>query len=223
MWTVHPRVGGEHTVTDSAPFTRLGSSPRGRGTLGYGRRARPGLRFIPAWAGNTPRPTRRSWASPVHPRVGGEHDSALMISLIGVGSSPRGRGTHADGTSGQRLVRFIPAWAGNTSTSHCRKSRPPVHPRVGGEHCRASSVRMPTAGSSPRGRGTPGIRSTLPDCRRFIPAWAGNTTSSTPYNPAMPVHPRVGGEHEHIDEAPRGCYGSSPRGRGTHGNPEFRA
>ena len=74
---------------------------------------------------------------------------------------------------------------------------------------------MDACGSSPRGRGTRGIRRLDPRGQRFIPARAGNALNSTSNNGPSPVHPRAGGERVH-DVAPQpDLFGSSPRGRGT--------
>ena len=90
---VHPRMGGEHGFGASAFAGECGSSPHGRGTclpVGAGQRAG---RFIPAWAGNIPFRTPRPQAPAVHPRMGGEHFSAVSVTFSGTGSSPHGRGT----------------------------------------------------------------------------------------------------------------------------------
>ena len=50
---VHPRVGGEHSISDCSIEVEGGSSPRGRGTLMFGGQPFRAFRFIPAWAGNT--------------------------------------------------------------------------------------------------------------------------------------------------------------------------
>ena len=71
--TVHPRVGGEHPRRVVTAATRAGSSPRGRGTQPAGKDGWRSVRFIPAWAGNTPVRARSAAARSVHPRVGGEH------------------------------------------------------------------------------------------------------------------------------------------------------
>ena len=90
-----------------------------------------------------------------------------------------------------------------------------VHPRVGGEHCRATRTPHSSAGSSPRGRGTPCDMSHQPRHFRFIPAWAGNTSARGRDRAVLPVHPRVGGEHGSPGRGEYRCAGSSPRGRGT--------
>ncbi len=172
---VHPRVGGEHDPGARCPTFDAGSSPRGRGT-------RHGCRF-------------RNTRFAVHPRVGGEHgDSGRTRDEI-AGSSPRGRGTLADLNVGHELSRFIPAWAGNTSTSAAGFAPHAVHPRVGGEHHFALTARRPAVGSSPRGRGTPYDGHMENETPRFIPAWAGNTAHQPERIRLLPVHPRVGGEH----------------------------
>ena len=93
------------------------------------------------------------------------------------------------------MLRFIPAWAGNTGRASRAPDRASVHPRVGGEHCLAKGTELPTNGSSPRGRGTPLPLPALPALPRFIPAWAGNTVARIRAIMTFAVHPRVGGEH----------------------------
>ena len=213
--TVHPRVGGEHDSSFSYPLFCTGSSPRGRGTQ-PGRSASSGpVRFIPAWAGNTA--ARGSmWAmSAVHPRVGGEHSSYHSNKSEFFGSSPRGRGTLPPSNSPICVVRFIPAWAGNTLLLETFGQEESVHPRVGGEHTAVRRARRFRAGSSPRGRGTQ-LNDVFKRARwRFIPAWAGNTKSCAPPACIAAVHPRVGGEHIPARNRIYQIFGSSPRGRGT--------
>ncbi len=151
----------------------------------------------------------------VHPRVGGEHIKPHDGNIKMFGSSPRGRGTRFPGAGPYADVRFIPAWAGNTICDDELRKRTPVHPRVGGEHFCLNILQVRVHGSSPRGRGTPARLMPCLLYRRFIPAWAGNTSAAFGYWYRCSVHPRVGGEHcnwFHCDEEPDG---SSPRGRGT--------
>ena len=192
-----------------------GSSPRGRGTPPRSGGPTRSPRFIPAWAGNTSQGPRSRHARPVHPRVGGEHYQAVAEGLPRNGSSPRGRGTLLWGWWCCVLLRFIPAWAGNTSSSAAIFTALPVHPRVGGEHFLTVWAVAFFAGSSPRGRGTRILAADDPRRLRFIPAWAGNTPLRKSSTLCPPVHPRVGGEHNDLDFVGRLGYGSSPRGRGT--------
>jgi len=113
--TVHPRVGGEHLCDTLVRGFDDGSSPRGRGThpvIGHRGRAD---RFIPAWAGNTRYRTGSSRHTAVHPRVGGEHAGGIAKGSSADGSSPRGRGTLVAEVVRVPRLRFIPAWAGNTT------------------------------------------------------------------------------------------------------------
>ena len=200
-----------------------GSSPRGRGTLGMSRPDRAAFRFIPAWAGNTMFSSGVASVTTVHPRVGGEHGSYLTMRTISYGSSPRGRGTRFVEQHNRSMVRFIPAWAGNTRQGGHTPAYPPVHPRVGGEHGPGPGDDRVCVGSSPRGRGTRHDGDEPARRCRFIPAWAGNTCPYCCRVPRTSVHPRVGGEHLVPDRSTPHRSGSSPRGRGTrHGKRVFR-
>ena len=172
-------------------------------------------RFIPARAGNTGLGGGAGEVQAVHPRAGGEHGDAGMTVSRMTGSSPRGRGTQIDTAIQYNVERFIPARAGNTRTVPPTLKRQTVHPRAGGEHLLRPLALGFSAGSSPRGRGTPVSVTSERRYRRFIPARAGNTApiASTETRPS--VHPRAGGEHCPAPRARRYPNGSSLRGRGT--------
>ena len=153
--TVHPRVGGEHIIGPDATLRlhpRVGEhNPR----LGAQRRVR---RFIPLGGEHFHR-------SPVHPRVGGEHQG----DRCSAGSSPRGRGTflHAPTATASG------SWAGNIKII---KPYTGSSPRGRGTYHVADRRVEPII---PAGRGT-----LLPDLPvlpigRFIPAWAGNILPGT--------------------------------------------
>ena len=155
---VHPRVCGEHNRMAPNPPPSTGSSPRVRGTrLGGWRHRRPS-RFIPACAGNTKACRRIGTPTPVHPRVCGEHSTRSRANAVPNGSSPRVRGTHLELERHFLARRFIPACAGNTDRARPRAPGDTVHPRVCGEHTRSRWLWMTAAGSSPRVRGTQGVR-----------------------------------------------------------------
>ena len=158
-------------------------------------RAPPLSRFIPACAGNTSQPWPTRWASRVHPRVCGEHLLGMNVIHAVFGSSPRVRGTRSS----------IPA----------RRETPTVHPRVCGEHRQTTAGTLTYAGSSPRVRGTQVSGPAYSNCRRFIPACAGNTLSDKVVWDQPTVHPRVCGEHGVCVTGNLLRYGSSPRVRGT--------
>ena len=155
--------------------------------------ARP--RFIPACAGNSP---SWSWSPahpPVHPRVCGELIHPHQFRAFAAGSSPRVRGTRLGGVAPQRLLRFIPACAGNSIRRVRRAGHRAVHPRVCGELAAVVDAQLEMHGSSPRVRGTRGPRK-------------GRARTA-------PVHPRVCGELYGITAMLSASAGSSPRVRGT--------
>ena len=71
-------------------------------------------------------------------------------------------------------MRFIPARAGNGSTSFNFGKPLPVHPRARGERPGLTSAAVKTTGSSPRARGTACRGAHVAVAIRFIPARAGN-------------------------------------------------
>ena len=213
--TVHPRVCGERQIPYHLLRPDHGSSPRLRGTHVSPPRGSLPSRFIPAFAGNTCIPKREETENSVHPRVCGEHTGRIGPVTPVTGSSPRLRGTHKHGQALADLFRFIPAFAGNT-TSWTRACSPrPVHPRVCGEHSSSVSAASIRAGSSPRLRGTPADETERGRADRFIPAFAGNTETGDQGRVVVTVHPRVCGEHGAAGGSLIGKGGSSPRLRGT--------
>ena len=194
--SVHPRVRGEHLLRPVRCRAPPGSSPRTRGTRS---------------------PVFRSGRGrSVHPRVRGEHVNSRVASTSASGSSPRTRGTPEPVQQHSMLVRFIPAYAGNTHGPYPNRESEPVHPRVRGEHGSGWSEIDQNRGSSPRTRGTRCRRgldrrgdrfipayagntkrknASVQRMKRFIPAYAGNTPAVCAVRAADPVHPRVRGEH----------------------------
>ena len=152
---VHPRVCGEHLMTELRSSMKPGSSPRVRGTLLKIITASAVARFIPACAGNTRKPLLLLIIVAVHPRVCGEHLRRAERKRPAAGSSPRVRGTQDRFWRDVAGNRFIPACAGNTVPAN----------NLSGE----------TPGSSPRVRGTPDDGVEEFNEARFIPACAGNT------------------------------------------------
>ena len=217
--SVHPRVCGEHTATHSASVSASGSSPRLRGTQRMGGVQIVGVRFIPAFAGNTPASNAFMNSTAVHPRVCGEHPIRARKVIASGGSSPRLRGTLCRAPIYRPAVRFIPAFAGNTSGLRRGPRSAAVHPRVCGEHCGKRDSRLARFGSSPRLRGTHDRRGIERQPVRFIPAFAGNTEGREGQALAQSVHPRVCGEHSSRRNATSTSGGSSPRLRGTRPRP----
>jgi len=193
--SVHPRGRGEHERTEWHRVVLFGSSPRARGTRLHARQTRLIQRFIPAGAGNTLRPDRRSAKRAVHPRGRGEHSVSPGPARRPSGSSPRARGTPRAQPQHARERRFIPAGAGNTTAIASCAHGSAVHPRGRGEHLDIPKKLNGSNGSSPRARGTPGAGRAAPGLRRFIPAGAGNTNARTAARADKAVHPRGRGEH----------------------------
>ena len=192
-----------------------GSSPRGRGTLvdPDSKPLRP--RFIPARAGNAPSAARIADSVAVHPRAGGERTATRPSSRARTGSSPRGRGTLPQPQREVRYRRFIPARAGNASSTTTGSPISTVHPRAGGERMFWQIFPSPKIGSSPRGRGTLFRVGRVELPQRFIPARAGNAPFASPIPTIQTVHPRAGGERTISIDHGSAPAGSSPRGRGT--------
>ena len=134
----------------------------------------------------------------------------------GRGSSPLARGTHAGVCLAAAVARFIPAGAGNTSSTGPSMSNFSVHPRWRGEHQSSMSSRPSTDGSSPLARGTQVVITANTDNQRFIPAGAGNTQSRIQQLRTSAVHPRWRGEHCRRRRTGWTPTGSSPLARGTH-------
>ena len=111
------------------------------------------------------------------------------------GSSPRTRGTSRENFSRYLRRRFIPAHAGNITTSS--------FPAIIGH------------GSSPRTRGTSFFHQCRMSDGRFIPAHAGNILFSPVSDVRRAVHPRARGEHPIFGPPRSANVGSSPRTRGT--------
>ena len=217
MYSVHPRVRGEHGRWRLLVRLCNGSSPRARGTHLLGLERELANRFIPACAGNTNGSTVETSPSPVHPRVRGEHALSGSNVKRGRGSSPRARGTPLRQSGDGLIRRFIPACAGNTPPAPPDRPPGPVHPRVRGEHVHDSRVILVACGSSPRARGTRSAASCRWSRCRFIPACAGNTGSRRRGIVVTTVHPRVRGEHLNDIRTAFADDGSSPRARGTLG------
>ncbi len=212
---VHPRVCGERLVFRSVRFPDFGSSPRVRGTPECQTTREARVRFIPACAGNAEIVTRAPSHRTVHPRVCGERRGAGPVAFVGVGSSPRVRGTRLAALASPRARRFIPACAGNAAVTQGFHRRSPVHPRVCGERPQPQEIARFMYGSSPRVRGTQRARHDRRTHPRFIPACAGNAPLQEGVGVVRAVHPRVCGERTKKRTPKRRQRGSSPRVRGT--------
>ena len=172
-----------------------GSSPLTRGTRKVGPDELIRLRFIPAYAGNSLRVNAFVRMNTVHPRLRGELSGAVVEVLIVGGSSPLTRGTPGSNVRPKDVLRFIPAYAGNSQDTHLVRDLPSVHPRLRGELTIRISMVICTSGSSPLTRGT---------------------LNDSPYKAlTRTVHPRLRGELFIVGVNVKSRVGSSPLTRGT--------
>ena len=131
------------------------------------------------------------------------------------GSSPLARGTGSIHGLRELSARFIPACAGNGSSSIAPKSRRAVHPRLRGERMVTRTQKAPGTGSSPLARGTAVQPEPTNDDLRFIPACAGNGPRAPHGRCPRAVHPRLRGERDVEYTLNPEENGSSPLARGT--------
>ena len=110
----HPRGCGEHAYAGYGQPTKLGSSPRMRGTPPSGRPTPTMTGIIPADAGNTLPFSVDAIGRKDHPRGCGEHHDGDACFGGGWGSSPRMRGTPNPRPVRGDIPGIIPADAGNT-------------------------------------------------------------------------------------------------------------
>ena len=112
--SAHPRSRGEHCTYTIYRKKVTGSSPLARGTHEIPEHYRLQARLIPARAGNTTLERRHHGVLTAHPRSRGEHLRSNRWKALSLGSSPLARGTQLRTLTTLRLVRLIPARAGNT-------------------------------------------------------------------------------------------------------------
>ena len=130
----HPRACGAHASCCISQPTRLGSSPRMRGSLlkCLDRWFRNGI--IPAHAGLTIRVAASSCASWDHPRACGAHTWSRRVTSHSLGSSPRMRGSRELSCHPTIDFGIIPAHAGLTNTAGIYSVTAWDHPRACGAH-----------------------------------------------------------------------------------------
>ena len=133
------------------------------------------LRFTPAYAGNTNcriHPRLRAW---VHPRIRGEYLPHQAGDRGGLGSPPHTRGIPFQQRIKHNLLRFTPAYAGNTGFHALGSSVRRVHPRIRGEYFQIRFNSTVHVGSPPHTRGIHMYNIYKLPFNRFTPAYAGNT------------------------------------------------
>ena len=153
----------------------------------------------------------------VYPRWRGELFCALAFCWLSRGLSPLARGTLCRCQHCWRVIRFIPAGAGNTVPRIISLSSSTVYPRWRGEHVGRESFDCPYIGLSPLARGTHQRYRLQLTGSRFIPAGAGNTGVIPIAARNAAVYPRWRGEHDKSLTKNNSTPGLSPLARGTRG------
>ena len=145
----------------------------------------------------------------------GEHFIISARGLGKTGSSPHVRGAQFRGEFVDHLVGIIPACAGSTLARNAMRPIRRDHPRMCGEHADRAGVGAVGAGSSPHVRGARNANAAESPSSGIIPACAGSTESTLKRLVIRGDHPRMCGEHVHVDALLRQGRGSSPHVRGA--------
>ena len=109
---VYPRVCGGTALEEQNTRIRRGLSPRVRGNRMTAVRMPPGMRSIPACAGEPAGPAGVHEPRGVYPRVCGGTGNVLFVRVRRYGLSPRVRGNHEAWMGPNGRQRSIPACAG---------------------------------------------------------------------------------------------------------------
>ena len=172
-------------------------------------------RLIPAHAGKTSRPCRRSRRRRAHPRSRGENLEGGRQVGRGGGSSPLTRGKRVGAVTPGGQTGLIPAHAGKTAGHILVRLCREAHPRSRGENLpRARRLRL-RRGSSPLTRGKPLPRLLTQRFLGLIPAHAGKTQMRARVLLLTQAHPRSRGENAH-HPGQRRHSGAHPRSRGEN-------
>ena len=124
------------------------------------------------------------------------------------------RGKLGEQTLPPRLVRIIPAHAGQTSWAASVRYAFADHPRACGANLPEAYLVRDVLGSSPRMRGKRHGDRAQPRTLRIIPAHAGQTRTPSSRSRPPPDHPRACGANLPPMPAIPIAAGSSPRMRG---------
>ena len=113
-----------------------------------------------------------------------------------------------------RYEGITPAYAGKRPAGNIRTPRTRDHPRVCGEKCDVTNVKIWPRGSPPRMRGQVNILFVVVFHHRITPAYAGKSTPRSSLYSFTQDHPRVCGEKSRIWVDILDIKGSPPRMRG---------
>ena len=212
---VYPRVCGGTGHDARVEGDGDGLSPRVRGNQGPTASSIAPSGSIPACAGEPLCVPQRQADERVYPRVCGGTSLTRVPSGRRRGLSPRVRGNPLTPRDCLRIVRSIPACAGEPPAAGA--SAPPewVYPRVCGGTPRLDGGVKTPHGLSPRVRGNPSWYSTSVTSQRSIPACAGEPRGSLSEARRSGVYPRVCGGTVGAGKRAEQRHGLSPRVRGN--------
>ena len=206
--------GGTRTAS-SRQTSVSGLSPRVRGNRRDVGSRRDVYRSIPACAGEPGAAATPSGCGGVYPRVCGGTQPALDDIHFGAGLSPRVRGNRRHLRAFHRLLRSIPACAGEPPQPIQPAGVGGVYPRVCGGTTDQTLSRLLQKGLSPRVRGN--LFAYRRPARRqgSIPACAGEPSDDLDPDGDRMVYPRVCGGTLCQSNDPGPAQGLSPRVRGN--------
>ena len=118
---------------------------------------------------------RLSYRGQDHPRIHGEHCSKFLFLPLNAGSPPHTRGTRQSRHHRRHVVRITPAYTGNTRLDSGNSTPLEDHPRIHGEHLKATGEPHGMTGSPPHTRGTPKYDYKIIEAIGITPAYTGNT------------------------------------------------
>ena len=170
---VYPRERGEAAWPARADVSRLGLSPRTRGSRRLGRRRQARHGSIPANAGKPLPAARRGSSSWVYPRERGEAVGEVIEAAAFSGLSPRTRGSPPPPGRVRPRLGSIPANAGKPNEGGGSGGQHGVYPRERGEAVGHPVATAAAAGLSPRTRGSHGRCASQSTLGGSIPANAG--------------------------------------------------
>ena len=214
---VHPRIRGEYTASRRRGCRLPGSPPHTRGIRPFLIVSHALLGFTPAYAGNTIVDNLTTGIDKVHPRIRGEYAASRTSGTLAVGSPPHTRGILSVCKYYKGVLRFTPAYAGNTKDYKTLEKAQKVHPRIRGEYPGLYRLCHKAGGSPPHTRGIQFFQRLFLVQGRFTPAYAGNTTVDAQAEQGQQVHPRIRGEYQKYYDLHRRLMGSPPHTRGIPG------
>ena len=223
MRRVYPRACGGTTIHSRAASRSPGLSPRVRGNPKLNTRRPPGLRSIPARAGEPPPTAPTPTMRRVYPRACGGTTIHSRAASRSPGLSPRVRGNPKLNTRRPPGLRSIPARAGEPPGGPRWPPCPSVYPRACGGTACAPAATARAGGLSPRVRGNRGVHFGQPHDGGSIPARAGEPLAFGGLPARSRVYPRACGGTGIGAQWAVPVLGLSPRVRGNLCHPPIRS